>query len=705
MCVLVEAAGAVAISRQREVGVVKATSEAQEDASVLAFTVGSEYGEPNDVSQRLCRFMFERNQRDIEVVNLQKRVIVDSHPEEVGGMSDHLGPELDATLKDGKPRTFLVMDPGHPQGLRHIVVPMFSDDTGKIIGGVVEEYTPIYDEFMAITEATTREVVYGTVASVLVAMVLAIILGTSIARPLRQLTKAAVGFAAGQKNVAMPEPRNDEIGDLAVAFGVMMERRREAEAALERTRDELVLRVKESTERSAELAEMNGRLQREVTVKRKAEETARVSEERVRRLADDLARERERFADILDNVPAMVFEQWSAEDQRPHFVSKYVETLTGFTPREWLSTPDFWKKQVHPDDQKQMREKAGWTLSGIEEPQKTQFRFLAKDGRVVWVESYIAMINDPETGTKGVRGFSLDITEQKRAEQELHETHQKLVEASRQAGMAEVATSVLHNVGNVLNSVNVSATVVADSVRNSSASHLGRVAELLTQKRDNLGAYLTTDPAGSKLPAFLSQLAGQLEIEKTGVLGELEQLGRNIEHIKDIVAMQQNYATAAGVSQTVSVADLVDDSIRMNAGALTRHEVRLVREYETQPVIEVDTHKVMQILVNLIRNAKYACDDARRDDKQMTLRITNDEKTVRIAVIDNGIGIPAENLTRIFSHGFTTRKEGHGFGLHSGALAAVELGGALLVHSDGPGCGATFTLELPFTSPKTIYGN
>ena len=70
---------------------------------------------------------------------------------------------------------------------------------------------------------------------------------------------------------------------------------------------------------------------------------------------------------------------------------------------------------------------------------------------------------------------------------------------------------------------------------------------------------------------------------------------------------------------------------------------------------------------------------------------------VKISVMDNGVGIPCENLTRIFRFGFTTRKNGHGFGLHSGALAAHELGGALRAHSDGLGQGATFTLELPLS--------
>jgi signal transduction histidine kinase len=271
--------------------------------------------------------------------------------------------------------------------------------------------------------------------------------------------------------------------------------------------------------------------------------------------------------------------------------------------------------------------------------------------------------------------------------------------------MADVATNVLHNVGNVLNSVNISATLATEQIRQSSGPHLGRVADLLRENGANLGVYLETDPIGRKLPGFITQLAGQLDLEQAAVLKELEQLGKDVEHIKDIVAVQQSYASVSGMSQSVPIVDLVEDSLRMNAGALARHDVELIREYEVRPTIEVDKHKVMQILVNLIRNAKYACDEGGLPGKRLTVRITGDERAARIAVIDNGVGIPAQNMTRIFSHGFTTRKTGHGFGLHSSALAARELGGALTANSDGPGSGATFTLELPLQTSLSNHGS
>jgi len=258
--------------------------------------------------------------------------------------------------------------------------------------------------------------------------------------------------------------------------------------------------------------------------------------------------------------------------------------------------------------------------------------------------------------------------------------------ASRQAGMAEVATGVLHNVGNVLNSVNVSATLIGDQLKKSKTENLGKVAAMMREHAADLGVFITTDAKGRQLPAYLGQLAEHLAASQATLLGEVEQLRSNIEHIKEIVAMQQSYAKVSGLTEVVNVSDLVEDSLRLNTGALSRHGVQLVRECEAVPPITVEKHKVLQILVNLIRNAKYACSDSGRPDRKIILRITRAGERVRIAVIDNGVGIPQENLTRIFNHGFTTKKDGHGFGLHSGALE---------LHSDGLGQGATFTLNLP----------
>jgi signal transduction histidine kinase len=149
----------------------------------------------------------------------------------------------------------------------------------------------------------------------------------------------------------------------------------------------------------------------------------------------------------------------------------------------------------------------------------------------------------------------------------------------------------------------------------------------------------------------------------------------------------------------VKLEELIEDAVQMNDAGLRRHGVRIVRQFaQDVPMLELEKHKVLQILVNLIRNAKAACKESAKADCHITLSLSCDERCARISVTDNGVGIPKENVTRIFGLGFTTKKDGHGFGLHGGAIAAKELGGALLVHSDGAGLGATFTLELPIKS-------
>jgi signal transduction histidine kinase len=281
-------------------------------------------------------------------------------------------------------------------------------------------------------------------------------------------------------------------------------------------------------------------------------------------------------------------------------------------------------------------------------------------------------------------------------EVEVGRVHRQLVDASRQAGQAEVASNVLHNVGNVLNSVNVSTTLVGERLRHLQISNLARAAQLMEKHSEDLGHFLTVDEKGRKLPQYLGNLARHLGQEQGTLLSELKELADNVEHIKEIVAMQQNYATVCGVVEKVAVSELVENALKMHAAAYQRHSVKVVREYEEVPAILVDRHKVLQVLINILHNAKYACDEGGQAQKQVTVRIQRrGSERVRIEIADNGIGIAPENLTRIFSHGYTTRKDGHGFGLHSAALAAREIGGAVSVHSDGLGKGATFCVELP----------
>ncbi|HWH81985.1 MAG TPA: PAS domain S-box protein [Burkholderiaceae bacterium] len=286
---------------------------------------------------------------------------------------------------------------------------------------------------------------------------------------------------------------------------------------------------------------------------------------------------------------------------------------------------------------------------------------------------------------------------------ELQEAQAELLSAAHLAGMAEIATNVLHNVGNVLNSVNVSAGIVSERLRSSKLKGLVRAVHMMDEHAGDLGGFLTLDAKGKLLPGYLRELAPALQAEQAAMAEELATLGKSIDHIKEVVATQQSYAGAARMLESVRLDELLDDALRMNDGGLTRHKVDVVRQLAELPAMQLDRNRVLQILVNLISNAKEALSDVVDRNPCITLGAAladaADGRVLRVTVADNGVGIAPENLIRIFAHGFTTRKNGHGFGLHSCVLAAQEMGGNLKVHSDGCGQGATLTLEIPVDLP------
>lgn len=321
-----------------------------------------------------------------------------------------------------------------------------------------------------------------------------------------------------------------------------------------------------------------------------------------------------------------------------------------------------------------------------------------KDGRVF--ERYVKpqRVNGERLGM--VINFR-DITQRRLSEAKLADANERLLATSRQAGMAEVATSILHNVGNVLNSVSVSAEVVGNKVRQTRTSSFRKIVDLLKANAADFPAFFATDPRAKDLPEYLTLLLTHMQESQQDVLGELDLLRKNIEHIKEIVAMQQAYARECGVLEELTVDELIEDAIRINQSAFDRHHLTLDMTIESMPLVLTDRHKVLQILVNLLSNAKYALAHADVEKRMTVSAALKGQDHFTISIADNGIGIAPENLTKIFQHGFTTKKNGHGFGLHSGALAAKELGGSLTSHSAGLGRGATFVLELPLRRNPT----
>ena len=289
-----------------------------------------------------------------------------------------------------------------------------------------------------------------------------------------------------------------------------------------------------------------------------------------------------------------------------------------------------------------------------------------------------------------------EVVARERAHRELEEAQRRLMQLSREAGMAEVATGVLHNVGNVLTSINISANIVRDTLSSRPRlTMLKQATDLMRAQGSSLPRFLSEDRRGQLVPSLIIELVDQILASCTGSAKELGRLLENVDHIKQIVATQQDYAKSGGVIQVIAPADLFEDATRIANASITRHGVVVTRELADIATIETDRHQVLQILVNFITNAIQAVKPCPAGERRISLQLAKTDDHVNFAVQDNGVGIAVEDLQKIFQHGFTTRKDGHGFGLHSGALAARALGGRIEVHSDGPGCGARFTLNLP----------
>lgn len=396
---------------------------------------------------------------------------------------------------------------------------------------------------------------------------------------------------------------------------------------------------------------------------------------------------------FLDNVPDYVY----FKDRNSCFIaaSKSKALRHGFTSQaELIGKHD---RDFFDPAKTIVKEVEESTIMRTEQPMIShRQKVTLPDGSHGWSLVSKLPLHDEQGQVIGTFGISTDITNIVKTEQELEKSRKELFDFSRQAGRAEVATGVLHNIGNVLNSLNVSTTLIATALRQSKTESLTKITQLLQDHAADLADYLTHDPKGKLVPEFIASLARHSIEERTRLLGELESLQKNIDHIKEIVAMQQSYATMIGVIEPLPAATLMEDSLLMNSGALQRHDVQVVRDFQVVPPVLAEKGKVLQILINLIRNGKYACDESGRTDKVLTLRVApGPAGFVHLIVQDNGIGIAPEGLGQIFQHGYTTRSYGHGFGLHSSRHVAEEMKGSLTVHSTGLQQGASFTLALP----------
>jgi PAS domain S-box-containing protein len=303
---------------------------------------------------------------------------------------------------------------------------------------------------------------------------------------------------------------------------------------------------------------------------------------------------------------------------------------------------------------------------------------------------------------RGVAVFARDISQRRRAQEELNRVNRELAHSAHLAGKAEVATDVLHNVGNVLTALNGSANLVLERLQTSKVPFLGKTMALLPATPDELGRFFATDAKGRKIREYLGMLGDILEHERAEMTAEMRSLDHQLEHVKSIVARQQAFAHTGGVVEVVQIDTMLAETLGMSSMSLQRHAIEVVTEVAELPPLRLDRHKLIEILTNFIANSRQALNATTTDRKRIVMRaFCNDQGKLQIDVVDNGVGIAREHLGRLFSYGFTTKRDGHGFGLAGSLLAARSIGGIARGHSDGPGKGATFTVELPFQPATT----
>lgn len=292
--------------------------------------------------------------------------------------------------------------------------------------------------------------------------------------------------------------------------------------------------------------------------------------------------------------------------------------------------------------------------------------------------------------------------EHAKARQALEDAQKQLLERAHKSGMAEVMSGVLHNIGNVLSSVGTSASVVNSKLEKSKITSLTQVNKILDEHKDNLEHFLTEDPKGQKIVPFLAELETRLLRDHADNIGNMARLIEKIENIKTYIKTHQSHARAGFFSEASDLAEVVEDALMIQSAAFDREGIEVAKEFETVPNIRVQKIKLTQILINLLKNAMEAIVETNSQNRKLWIHLKGGNDYILLSVKDTGCGLDSEQLTKVFNHGYTTKRKGYGFGLHSCANYMTEMGGKMWAESKGKGQGATFILRFPLHKSSVV---
>jgi PAS domain S-box-containing protein len=360
---------------------------------------------------------------------------------------------------------------------------------------------------------------------------------------------------------------------------------------------------------------------------------------------------------------------------------------------------EWWLGLIHPEDRERIRKEVAH-LKNNPAPVNLRYRIIRPDGELRHLEA-IGAPDLQHDVIKHIAGITLDITERVQAAEREQALQDRLRESAHQAGMAEIATGVIHNVGNVLNSLGIANSTARRELKSLRLERLERAAALLLSNQETLAAFLTNDERGRHLPVYLPALAAQISGSCAAMQAELETTAQLLGHLSNIVSAQQQLARVGGQYESIRLNELLETALLVQASEFAQIEV--VREYEELPLIVSDRHKLLQIVVNLISNARDAVHAGATDHGRVLMKLSRDGDHVRVTVEDSGVGMSDEVQSKLWRFGFTTKKQGHGFGLHNSANAAHEIGATLTAQSDGLGHGSRFILTLPIDNANHVH--
>jgi PAS domain S-box-containing protein len=392
-----------------------------------------------------------------------------------------------------------------------------------------------------------------------------------------------------------------------------------------------------------------------------------------------------RFSTATHKARVGVFER--SADNKKIWWNDMLYEIYGQDPETFQPTFDSINAVLHPQDRVHFVQPACLDAS------MGRFRIIRPDGKMRHLERI--------TGARcslneNLVGIILDVTDRVEAEDRERLLQQQLRSASHEAGMAEIATGVLHNVGNILNSLGIANSTLRNCLKDQRADRLETAAALLREQRSELAAFLTDDPRGKNLPEYLCALSAQIVESAKTMRTEMDTVEDLLQHLRNVVSAQQSIAQLRAATEPVKLQELIETALALDSPESTR--LKVSRSYENLPAVVTDRHKLLQILINLIKNARDAVWAADVAPGHISVRLYRDGRHAAICVEDNGVGMSADTLSRLWKFGFTTKPNGHGFGLHNSANSAKEIGATLVVQSAGPNQGARFELRLPLNA-------